>query len=173
MNGKDIFLHIFYFIIYIALQVFFIRNMVVFDVAFCFVYVAFLLLLPFDISSVLLLLLGFSTGLLVDIFYDTLGMHAAACLLTAYLRPYVILFIMPRGGYDHNSKLSLQSMGFEWFAIYAFILIFIHHLFLFFVEASRLDLFFFTILKAVSSTLFTCIIIFLIQYLFYPSKSRA
>jgi hypothetical protein len=173
MNGKDIIIHIFYFIVYIALQVFFISNLVVFDVAFCFVYIAFLLLLPFDTSSVLLLLIGFLTGLLVDVFYNTLGIHAAACLLIAYLRPYVIILITPRGGYDQNSKLSLQGMGFEWFALYVLILTFIHHLVLFFVEASRLDLFFLTVLKAISSTIFTCIIIFLIQYLFYTSKSRA
>src|SRR4028118_1471244 len=104
MNSKDIFQHTFYFIIYITLQVILIRNMVLFDVGFCFVYIAFLLLLPFDISKVMLLILGFSTGLLVDVFYDTIGIHAAACTLLAYIRPYVIMFTTPRGGYEANMR---------------------------------------------------------------------
>lgn len=173
MNSKDIFLSVFYFIVYLALQVFLMRNVVLFDVGFCFIYIAFILLLPFDTNPILLLLLGFSTGLLVDIFYDTVGIHAAASTFIAYLRPYVIMFITPRGGYEQNMRLSMQSMGNEWFIPYMLTLTFIHHAILFFVEASQFNLFLFTLLKAVSSTVFTCVIIVLIQYLFYTSKSRS
>ena len=147
--------------------------MVLFDVGFCFVYIAFLLLLPFDISKVMLLILGFSTGVLVDVFYDTIGIHAAACTLLAYIRPYVIMFTTPRGGYEANMRLSLQGMGNDWFIPYILILTFIHHSVLFFLEAIQLDLFLFTLSKAVSSTLFTCVVIVLVQYLFYSSKSRS
>ena len=147
--------------------------MVLFDVGFCFVYIAFLLLLPFDISRVMLLILGFSTGVLVDVFYDTIGIHAAACTLLAYIRPYVIMVTTPRGGYETNMRLSLQGMGNDWFIPYILILTFIHHSVLFFLEAIQLDLFLFTLLKVVSSTLFTCVVIVLIQYLFYSSKSRS
>ncbi|QHT68619.1 Rod shape-determining protein MreD [Rhodocytophaga rosea] len=173
MNSRDVILSIFYFIIYLALQVFLMRNMVLFDVGFCFIYIAFLLLLPFDTNSVLLLLLGFGTGLLVDIFYDTMGIHAAASTFIMYLRPYVIMFITPRGGYEQNMRLNMQSMGLEWFLPYMLSLTFIHHTILFFVEASQLSLFLFTLLKVVCSTVFTCVIIILIQYLFYTSKSRS
>jgi hypothetical protein len=173
MNSRDILLSIFYFIIYLALQVFLMRNMVLFDVGFCFIYIAFLLLLPFDTNSVLLLLLGFATGLLVDIFYDTVGIHAAASTFIAYLRPYVIMFITPRGGYEQNMRLNLQSMGIDWFIPYVLFLTFVHHTILFFIEASQLNLFLFTLLKIASSTVFTCVVIILIQYLFYTSKSRS
>jgi hypothetical protein len=146
--------------------------MVLFDVSFCFVYIAFILLLPFDTSPVILLLFGFSTGLLVDVFYDTLGIHAAASTLVAYLRPYMIRFNTPRGGYEQNARLSLQSLGMEWFAPYSLVLILLHQTVLFFVEASQFNLFFFTLLKVVASTAFTFVVIILIQYLFFSSKSR-
>lgn len=172
MYGKNIIVHTFYFLVYAALQVFLVRNLVLFDTAFCFVYVAFLLFLPFEMDSFLLLLLGFGTGLLVDVFYDTLGIHAAASVLLTFLRPYVIGVMTPRGGYELSMRLSLQGMGFNWFATYVLILTFIHHLALFAIEASQLNLIFFTVLKAVASTLFTCVVIVLIQYLFYSPKNR-
>ena len=172
MNSRDYISQVFYFIFYLALQIFLMRNMVLFDVSFCFVYIAFILLLPFDTSPVFLLLIGFSTGLLVDVFYDTLGIHAAASSLVAYLRPYVIRFNTPRGGYEQNARLSLQSLGIEWFAPYSLLLIFLHHAVLFFVEASQFNLFFFTLLKVVASTAFTFVVIILMQYLFFSSRSR-
>ncbi len=172
MNSRDYIVQFFYFFIFFALQIFLMRNMVLFDVAFCFVYVAFLLLLPFDISPVFLLILGFGSGLLVDVFYDTLGIHAAASTVVAYFRPYIIRLITPRGGYEQNARLSLQSMGMEWFAPYGLTLIFLHHAVLFFVEASQFNLFFFTLLKTIASTGFTFIVIVIIQYFFSSSRSR-
>lgn len=172
MNSRDYILQIFYFVLYMALQIFLMRNMVLFDVSFCFVYIAFILLLPFDTSPLLLLFIGFGTGLLVDVFYDTLGIHAAATTLVAYFRPYLIRFNTPRGGYEQNVKLSLQSMGMEWFAPYSLVLIFMHHAMLFFVEASQINLFFFTTLKVLASTAFTFVVVILIQYLLTSSKNR-
>lgn len=173
MNSRDYILHVFYFVVYLALQIFLMRNMVLFDVAFCFVYIAFILLLPFDTSPVFLLVLGFGTGLLIDVFYDTLGMHAAASTVVAYFRPYIIRLNTPRGGYEHSARLTLQSMGMEWFAPYSLILIFLHHAVLFFVEASQFNLFFFTLLKTIASTAFTFVVVTVIQYLFFSAKSRS
>lgn len=173
MSTKDTILYFFYFFLYVALQVLLVKNMVLFNVAFCFIYVTFLLLLPFETSAVLLLFLGFGTGLIVDVFYDTLGIHTAACVFIAFLRPIVIRLITPRGGYDQNVQLSLQSMGGDWFLPYILILVFIHHAVLFLIEASSTELLFFTLLKIASSTVFTCVLIYIFQYLLHsPKKSR-
>jgi len=61
------------FLFYILAQVILVKNLVLFDTAFCFIYVAFLLLLPFEIGILFVLLLGFITGFLVDVFYNSLG----------------------------------------------------------------------------------------------------
>ncbi len=170
MNGRDFFLQAIYFVIYVGLQIVFVRNLVIFDVAFCFIYVAFILLLPLDTDSVLLLLLSLVTGLLVDSFYDTVGIHAAACVLIGYLRPWVLRLITPRGGYEQNLRVSLEHMGNEWFFTYTLVLIFFHHLALFLIEASQWSLVPAALLKTVCSTAFTWIILLIIQYLFYRRR---
>jgi hypothetical protein len=173
MSSRDLVLQFFYFFFYVALQVLLVQNLVVFNVGFSFVYVAFLLLLPIEISAVLLLLIAFLTGLIVDIFYNTLGIHTAACVLLAYLRPYVIRLITPRGGYEQTIRLSLHGMGADWFLPYTLILVFIHHSLLFLIEASHLDLLLLTFLKVICSTVFTTVLIVIFQYLLHsPKKSR-
>ncbi len=170
MNGRDFFLQAIYFVIYVGLQLIFIRNLVLFDVAFCFVYVSFILLLPFETDTVLLLLLSLGTGLIVDSFYDTFGIHAAACVLIGYLRPWVLRIITPRGGYEQNIRISIQYMGREWFFMYSLILIGFHHLALFLIEASQWSLVPAALLKAVCSTAFTWTILIIIQYLVYRRR---
>ncbi len=170
MNSRHIPGLIISFVLYLLLQVTVMRNMVLFNVAFCYVYVAFLLLLPFETRPVLLILIGFICGLLIDIFYDTLGIHAAACVLIAFLRPYWAKAVPPRGGYEMGMKPTIKVMGLIWFLTFTLPLIFIHHLVLFFVEAGGLHLLGFTFVKVISSTILTFWVIVILQYLFYRSS---
>jgi hypothetical protein len=170
MQGISIITQVFYFLIYLVLQVVLMQNIVLFDVAFCFLYVGFLLMIPFEAGVVRLMLLGLAMGLSVDIFYNSLGIHAAASVFIMYLRPYVVSAMAPRGGYEPGMMPKLKVMGAEWFAAYSFTLIFLHHLVLFFVEAGGFDMFWYTLLKAAASSVFTFVVILIIQYLFYSSK---
>lgn len=165
MTTRNLVALILSFILYVLLQVLLVKHMVLFDYAFCFVYIAVVLLMPFDTSLTTLLWVGFGTGLFVDVFYDTLGMNAAALTLVAYLRQYVIRLLMPQRGYEDRMKLSLRSMGLRWFFAYTVLLTFVHHTLLFFLEASNFDLFFFTLLKVLASTLYTTLVVVSAQYL--------
>ena len=118
------------------------------------------------------MVIGLVTGLMVDIFYDTLGIHAAACVLIMYLRPMYFNRVAPQGGYDVRVIPSIRDMGFTWFVVFTLIFVFIHHLLIFFVEAGGTQMFFYTLLKGLFSTIFTSFVIILIQYIFYPSKKR-
>ncbi len=69
--------HIFLFFVYVLAQVVFLKNLVLFNSAFCFLYVAFILLLPFDLSNLRIVLIGFLLGFTIDIFYEQ---HGAACI---------------------------------------------------------------------------------------------
>lgn len=170
MQGISIIAQVFYFLIYLVLQVVLMQNVVLFDVAFCFLYVGFLLMLPFDTGAIRLMLLGLLTGLSVDIFYNSFGIHAAASVFIMYIRPYVVSLLAPRGGYETGMAPKLKVMGLEWFSAYSLILIFLHHFILFFVEAGGFDMFLFTLLKVLASSLFTFVVVLIIQYLFYSSK---
>ena len=169
MNNQHILGTITSFILYLFLQVTVVRNVVLFDTAFCYVYVAFIILLPFETGRVLLMMLALFCGLLVDIFYDSLGIHAAACVLIAFIRPFWTKTVPPRGGYEMGMRPTIKIMGFSWFLTYTLPLILIHHLVLFFVEVGGLHLFWFTLGKVISSTILTFLVIVIIQYLFYRS----
>lgn len=163
--------HLVSFFIYLLLQVLIFKNVVLFHTAFCFVYVAYILLLPVDTNTMLLMAIGFFMGFIVDIFYDSLGMHAFACVLIMYVRNYWLNLITPQGGYDSNVTPSLVMGGTQWFVMYAAPLVFLHHAILFYIEAGGFGLFWFTLWKVIASTLFTVLVIVIIQYLF-PEKRR-
>ena len=161
---------ILFFVMYILVQVWFFRNLVVFDVAFCLMYVGFLLLLPLEFGTLLLMLIGFATGIAIDTFYDSLGIHAAACVFIMYIRQRWLNMITPQGGYDAGAEPGIYLQDLQWFAIYALPLIFIHHAIVFFIEAAGLGLFTFTLWKTFMSTFYSFFVIVLIQYLFYKKR---
>src|SRR6185295_20289334 len=86
------------FFVYVMAQAFF-KNLVLFNTGFCFVYVAFILLMPIETSNLFLMIAGFIIGFTVDIFYDSLGLHAFTMVLIGYLRNYWLGIITPQGGY--------------------------------------------------------------------------
>lgn len=147
-------------------QVLLLRNVAFFDVAFCFIYIYFLLTLKLEINTIPALLIGFAYGLALDLFYDSPGIHASACVALMFFRPYWVNLLTPQGGYDTGVLPSVRSMGVSWFISYSLPLVLLHHLVLFFVEASGFNWFWFTLVKVVASTLVSMSILVGIQYLF-------
>lgn len=153
------------FFVYVLVQVLLFKNLVLFNTAFCFLYVIFILLLPVETNSLLLLLIGFIAGFTIDVFYDSLGLHALALVLVSYVRNYWLTTITPQGGYDSGANPTLASNGLQWFLVYTIPLLFIHHAVVFFVEASDFSLFWYTMLKVVTSLIFTITVMLILQYL--------
>ncbi len=170
MNSRNILYIAVSFVFYILFQVMFFKSLVLFDVAFCFVYIAFVLMLPVQISTVSLILAGFASGLVIDVFYDSLGINAAAITFIAFLRPVWMRMIPPRVGYEDVNLPTLKTFGFTWFMAYSLPLIFIHHMIIFFMEAGGVFMFLFTMSKVISSTIFTFFIVVLAQYMFYKAS---
>ncbi len=166
MNNQQIGNQAINFLLAVAAQIVLFRNIAIFDFAFCFVYVGFILFIPINTNRIVVMSLGFLLGFINDIFYDTLGMHAAACVLMAYSRNYLLDVLSPSGGYEANTSPSIKDLGFRWFATYALLLILIHHLMLLLVEASNWSLAFRTILQAIASTIFTFAVLVSVQYIF-------
>ncbi len=137
-----------------------------------FLYVLFILILPFETPKWLLLLSAFVLGITVDMFYDTSGMHAAACVVMAYIRPGVLKLFSPRDGYEFGTQPSIQYLGIPWFLSYAGILVFVHHLILFYIEIFRLNEFFSTFFRVIVSSIFTLLLVVISQYLFQRKKEQ-
>jgi len=157
--------HIFLFFVYVLVQAVFLKNLVLFNAAFCFLYVAFILLLPFDLSTLRIILIGFLLGLTIDVFYSSMGIHAFATVLLGYMRSYWLSVITPQGGYDTGNSPTISTNGVQWFLVYTIPLVFIHHFVLFFLEAAGFDMFWFTMLKIIGSLIFTMTMIILLQLL--------
>ena len=138
-----------------------------------YIYPLFILLLPIETSAWLLLFLGFFTGLTIDFYSNTIGMHAAATTLLAFLRPYMIGILKPAAGYQPEDKPTISGMGFLWFITYASFLVIIHHLFFFIIETLSFRQFLFVISKIVVSTVISLALMVMVQYLFYRRKVRA
>ena len=154
------------FFIYLFYQVLILKNVVLFHTAFCFLYVAYLLLLPVETNPLILMGIGFIAGFFIDVFYDSLGLHAFACVFIMYCRNYWLTRITPQGGFDSNAVPSLAMNGLQWFLVYTIPIVFLHHSILFFTEAGDIGLFWSSLWKVFTSTLFTTLTIVIVQFLF-------
>ena len=170
MSRSGIF-QFFSFFIYLLVQVLLFKSFILFNTAFCFLYVAFILFLPIEINTLALMFIGFSLGFMVDIFYDSLGLHAFTLVLISYLRNYWLSVISPQGGYDTGTGPTLAVNGVQWFLVYTVPMIFLHHFVLFFLEAGGFVVFWYTMLKVIASLLFTMTVILLIQYISTERRS--
>lgn len=160
------------FFIYLFYQVLILKNIVLFNTAFCFLYVAYLFFLPVESNPLFLMLVGFAMGIAIDAFYDSLGLHAFACVAVMYVRNYWLSAITPQGGYDSNDTPSIGSHGMQWFLVYTIPLVFLHHAILFYVEAGGFGMFWFTLWKVITSTVFTAGVTLIVQYLFPSGRYR-
>lgn len=89
------------------------------------IYSLIIALIPYRTPRAALIAFGFLLGLFVDMFYDSLGVHAAATTFIAFVRYYVLAFISPREGYKKN-ELTAYVYGITWFLSYMSLLLFIH-----------------------------------------------
>ncbi|RIH66278.1 rod shape-determining protein MreD [Mariniphaga sediminis] len=131
-----------------------------------FIYILFILLLPLSTPHYLLLFLGFFIGLTIDAFSNSLGIHAAATVFIAFIRPFVIRSISNREE-DRSEYPGLKQNKFSWFLYYTFIMVFIHHFILFYLEFFTFSHFFTTFLRVILSSVFSIFVIVLSQFLIF------
>jgi rod shape-determining protein MreD len=128
-----------------------------------YLYVLAILLLPFDTPPWGVLFAGFAGGMLMDLFSNTPGLHAGACTIMAFARPYVLRFVAPRDGYDTWRQPTMADMGMAWSVIYCGILVLVHQLWLAYAEVFRMSGFFGTLGRALLSGAATLALILLLQ----------
>ena len=162
---KNLYQHTGNFIGLVLLQVLILNNIEFSGYINPYLYVLFILALPFETPNWVLLVLAFIMGFTIDLFSNTLGMNTFATVLMAFTRPYLLKVIAPREGYEIGTRPGAKFFGFEWFIKYSLILVLVHHFSLFYIEAFKWQLFFSTFLRVILSTIFTMILIVLTQIL--------
>lgn len=134
-----------------------------------YVYILFILLLPFTIPGYVLLGISFLLGISIDIFNNTPGVHAGATVLLGFLRPGIAELISSREIIEKGNTPNMKQLGFASFLKYTVIAVFIHHLFLFYAEAFSFVGFFHTLLRCVLSSIFSIVIILASQFIIFKN----
>jgi len=158
------------FVFLILFQVLILNNLNLGGFANQYLYVYFILVLPFATQRWLLLILSFLMGISIDMFTNTPGLNAAATVLMAFCRPWVIRMISYIPEEELGIRPALKIHGFRWFGYYSSILVLIHHSVLFYLEIFRISEFFLTLLHVLASSAFTLVLVFLCEYLFYHKE---
>ena len=171
MNSKLVLINVLRWCLLLFIQIILLRNLSFYDLGTPFVYVLFLLLLPFGTPNLLLYLIAFGTGLTLDAFYDTLGVHAAACVTLVFVRIQFISISVNRDGFDEPEP-TLGNMGFKWFTLYALLCIFSHHLVVFLLGAFKISELSYTLMRCLMSGILSWFIIMLIEFVFYSRRLR-
>ncbi|HJN06184.1 MAG TPA: rod shape-determining protein MreD [Bacteroidales bacterium] len=160
------------FVILMLIQVLVLNNMNLGGYMNPYIYVLFLLLLPSNINRSLLLIIAFVTGLTVDFFGNTLGLHAAACVLLAFLRPGTINLMFRYYEFNPGEEPGPAAIGVRGFLKYALVLVFAHQLLLFYLEVLSISHFFITLYKVVLSTALSTFIMLIAVLLFTKRKIK-
>jgi rod shape-determining protein MreD len=153
-----------FFILLVLLQVLFFNNIQFSGYVNPYIYIMFILLLPVEIPTWLLLLLSFAIGFVIDVFTGSPGMHTSATVLAGFVRPQILRILSPRDGYESGSAPSMLTYGFRWFFIYSLVIILVHHFALFYLEVFRFSEFFRTFLRVVLSSVFSLTFILLAEF---------
>ncbi|HYC41001.1 MAG TPA: rod shape-determining protein MreD [Chitinophagaceae bacterium] len=132
-----------------------------------YLYYLFILWLPFSIPRMGLLLTGFVAGLSLDYFMQTPGLHAAACVLVAYVRPFVISVLTPKDttGFTYREP-SPRAMGWTPYLVYALVLSLLHHGYMVFLQWLEFGTILDFLVKVVATTGISLLLILTVELLF-------
>lgn len=152
------------FVILLALQVLVFNNLNFLGYVNPYPYILLLLTMPFGVSTAFLMVVGFVLGFSVDMFCNTPGMHAGACVLLSYVRPYILKFISLHDDYKIGTLPTLYTYDASWYLKYVLMGVGVHHVVLFAFEQIDTILWWPTLLRMLLSAAATVILIYVSQF---------
>ncbi|MEG1672461.1 MAG: rod shape-determining protein MreD [Alistipes sp.] len=123
------------FIVTLLLQAFLFNNLTISVYLNPLVYIAFVALLPLDISRGWLLLAGLVSGLAADWTMAGAGMNTIATVLIAYLRPFILDLLIGKENIREGGAPSSERFGAWDFLCYLSVVVLLHHFIFFLLEA--------------------------------------
>lgn len=167
MNNQ-VFVQIVRFVALVLAQVFIFNKIDLFGFINPYIYVLYILLYPVTSNQTQFIFISFLLGLTLDVFGDSGGIHAAACVTAAYVRPVLLKFAFGVS-YEYNTiKVSNTQFGSR--LLYFTLLILIHHLVLFSLEIFNVSHTLFILKSALFSSIFTILLSMVIMVLFSRKK---
>jgi rod shape-determining protein MreD len=135
-----------------------------------FIYPLIVLILPFRLSRHYVILAGFVVGLIIDMFYDTIGVHAFALTATAYARGLLLTYMEPRGGYQLTMSPTQFAMGLNWLLTYTALSMIIHTFLYFTAEIFTFVYIGQILLKTIITFFLSMVVVMGYHLLFNPRK---
>ncbi|HWR33573.1 MAG TPA: rod shape-determining protein MreD [Chitinophagaceae bacterium] len=158
--------------VFILIQVYVLNQIHLHRFIVPYLYYLPLLWLSFSVSRPALLFIGFVTGLSLDYFLMTPGLHAAACVLIAFVRPFIINILTPKDSSEFNYREpSPKAMQWTPYAVYVFIITLFHHGYMVFLEWLDFGTFLEFLIKVITTTAISMLLIFTVELLF-PRKLK-
>lgn len=152
------------FILLVGLQVSVLNHINFLGYINPYVYILFIMLFPIKNNRTLFIFLSFLLGLTIDIFSDSGGIHAAACVSIAYVRPVILKFSF--GTVYEYQTIKFDTAEFSSKFIYIIIMTVIHHFILFSLEIFNISKVILTFQKTLFSSIFTIILCIMITIIF-------
>jgi hypothetical protein len=154
--------------LFILVQVYVLDKIRLHQMVTPYLYFLFILWLPFKMNRTLLMLIAMLLGFTLDSFRHHPGFHTAACLLVAYVRPFLINLLIPQEGSETNyEEPSFKSMGgLLPYLIYTGVLCLLHNAWLFLLEAWQFGDAWYFIVKTILSTLISLLVILITELIF-------
>ncbi len=156
------------FSLFILVQVFVLDKIHLHEMVTPYIYFLFILWLPFRMGRTQQMLIAFVLGFTLDSFRHHPGFHTAACVLIAYIRPFLINLLIPQEGADTNyEEPSFKSMGgVAPYLIFSGVLTVIHHAWLFLLEAWQFGNIWYFLVKTLLSTVLSLFLIIITELIF-------
>ena len=158
----------FRFIALLVIQIIVFNNMNFYGYISPFPYILFIILYPVNGNKTGLLASSFMLGLIMDMFTNSGEVHATACLILAYYRPYIFKFSFGLS-YEYQTVKLNDVLTPERFS-FLLIAILLHHIILFTLEAFEFSFMLDVSIRTLLSSAFTLLLSITIIYLIKPNK---
>jgi hypothetical protein len=155
-------------ILFLFVQIFVLDKIILHQLVTPYIYFLFVLWLPFKTTRGWLMVIAFLYGFILDSFRHNPGFHTAACVLIAYIRPFLVNLFIPQEGAETNfEEPSIKSMGgLIPYAIFITVLTILHNSWLFFLEAWQFGNFWYFLGKTILSTLISVLLVIVTELIF-------
>lgn len=129
-----------------------------------FIYILFIILYPVKNNRMLFIVISFLLGLSVDMFSDSGGIHAAASVTLAFIRPAILKSVF--GALYEHQTIKFSQTAFNQLIVYIFLMTVIHHLIMFSLEIFNISQIILILQKTLFSSIFTIILCILVTIIF-------
>ncbi|MEG1737585.1 MAG: rod shape-determining protein MreD [Odoribacter sp.] len=156
-------------LILLVIQLGILDNIQLHSYVYINIYILAIYILPYRLGNATILFFGFLLGLFVDLASNTMGIHAVATTLLAYIRPRLLMLTANREQIDDiQGKQNISN--FSWFFKYILVSTTIFNVVLILCEAFSFNNILITLLRIGCSTIAS--IFFISLYYFIGVKKK-